>query len=228
MTALWNASRLPVLRRPFLGLVAVAILLVLVTVPVLDDGYATAVLQGVAVLLAAAMTATADDPSGEVLAASPWPRRTRFLVRVSVGLVVTVPVWLLACGLAQWRMEQTPVLGLSLQAAALAAVSLAIAAVLWSRGVMTPSWVAMTAVVGVGVLIHSLPRAYAMFGTQPWGPPWQAALLRWAALLVLACAVLSLAVRDPWATRTRHPRAIASQDTALLDEPTRPAELAFH
>lgn len=201
MSALLAASRLPVLRSPFPVLVAAAVVLVVATVPVMDDGHAPTVLQGVAILLAAALTTTADDPAGEVLDAGPRTLRARLLARVCIGLAVAVPVWLAAAAVARWRLEATPVAGLSLQAAALAALGLAVAGVLRRRGSTTPSWLAMTGLVGVVLLLHSLGRTHAVFVSQPWGPPWEASLLRWAALLVLAVAVLELALRDPWQDR---------------------------
>jgi hypothetical protein len=208
VTALVAASRRPVLRGPFLGLLAAALVLVATTVPLLDDGHGTLVVQGVALLLAAALTTTADDPSGEVLAASPWTPRARVLARTTVGLVLTVPVWVTAVLLARWRFEHTPVAGLSLQAAALAALGLAIAAVVRRRGSTSPSWLAMVGLLGVLFLLYSLGSRYAVFGGQHWGPPWEASLLRWGSLLVLALAVLALAVRDPWQDhRPRAPRA---------------------
>lgn len=207
MIALLAASRLPVLRGPFPGLVAASVVLVVVTVPVQDDGHATSVLQGVALLLAAALTTTADDPAGEVLAAGPRTLRARFLARVCVALAVAVPVWLGAVAVARWRLEPTPVAGLSLQAVALAALGLAVAGVLRRRGSTSPSWLAMTGLLGILLVLYSLGRTYSVFVAQPWGPPWEASLLRWAALLVLALAVLALALRDPWQDRPRHPAA---------------------
>lgn len=216
MSALLAASRLPVLRGPFLGLVAAASVLVLTTAPLLDDGYGTPVLQGLALLLAAALTTTTDDPAGELLAAAPRTGRTRYLARLCVGLAVTVPLWAGAALLARWRLEQTPVAGLALQAAALAALGVAVGAVLRRRGHTHPSWLAMTGLLGAQLLLYSLGPAYAMFGGQHWGPPWEASLLRWAALLVLAVAVVSLALRDPW--QGRSPQRPAGSSSADEDD----------
>lgn len=203
MTSVLTASRLPVLRAPFLALVGVALVLIVATVHVLDDGYALAVVRGVAAVLAAALAMTTDDPAGEVLAAAPVPRRTRTLARVAVGLAVAAPVWLGAVALARWRFEPTPVAGLALEAVAFATVAVAVGAVLRARGSLAPSWVAGIGVAAGTVVLYILPARYAMAVTQTWGPPWQAAQVRWAAVLVLATAVLALALRDPLAGRER-------------------------
>ena len=50
--------------------------------------------------------------------------------------------------------------------------------------------------------LHSLPREYRVFDPQPWGAPWEAAMLRWAALGMLALVVLGHALRDPARSRS--------------------------
>lgn len=65
------------------------------------------------------------------------------------------------------------------------------AAALRARGLTSPSWLAGTGLVGGAMLLHGLPDRYAMAVNQTWGPPWQAAQLRWAALLLLALVVMA-------------------------------------
>lgn len=223
MRAVLAGSRLPVLRAPFLTLTAVAVVLVAGTVHLLDDGYALTVVRGVTVVLAAALALTTDDPAGEVLAAAPVPRATRTLARVAVGLAVVVPVWVVSVALARWRAEPTPVAGLALEAAALAVAAVAAGAVLRARGTTAPSWLALIALAAGMVALYTLPVRFGMAVTQTWGPPWQAAQLRWAAVLVLATAVLILALRDPLATLRQDPGPAAATPPAGNGGTTRAA-----
>jgi hypothetical protein len=196
--SLLAASWLAVRRAPLLVPVLAALALVAATVPVQDDGHAIQVLRGVGVLLAAGWLATMDDPAGEVAAGSPYPRAMRSLARMLAGLAVVVPVWLLAAATAQWRLAATPVLGLAVEAAALCAAGVAIGAGLraWT-GQHSPSYLAVIGLLATALSTGMLPRGWTMVQEQIWGPPWQAAQLRWAALLLVAVGVLVLALRDP-------------------------------
>ena len=98
-----------------------------------------------------------------------------------------------------------------LEAAALAAVGLALAAglVRW-RDLLDPGAVAGPALLVSGLMTAQLPdRVALMVGP---GPSWTAAHLRWSALLAAAVAVLLLAVRDPAA----RPRSAAADGSALM------------
>lgn len=198
--ALWSASWW-VVRRPALVVpAALALVLVLGTAPALDDGYGLRVLRGVGVLLACAWVTTTDDPSGEVLAGSPYPRAVRSVTRFLAGGAAVGAAWLVAAAVVQWRAPEVPVLALGVEFLALAAVGLGLGATL--RAWRDQQHPAYTAVVGLAVLAFlssALPRWYALQQSQTWGPPWEAAQVRWAAVLLVAVGVLGLALRDPLA-----------------------------
>jgi signal transduction histidine kinase len=65
-------------------------------------------------------------------------------------------------------------------------------------------------IVVVALTAHGLPRAWAMSTDQLWGPPWEAAHLRWAGLLLLGGSVLAAVLRDSWAGRAARTAATAS------------------
>jgi hypothetical protein len=182
--------------------VSATLVLVAVSWPTLDDGHALLVMRGVAVLLAAACLLSVDDPPGEVLAASPYPVGVRVGTRVLTGLPWVVAVWAAAITLVAVRSEGTPLWGASLEAASLILIGLALAAGLqaWG-GLFTPSHAACVALVGLVVLGSFLPRWYVIYQTQVWGPPWEAAHIRWAAIALAAGALLHLALRDPVSSR---------------------------
>lgn len=186
-------------RRP--GLVtpaAAALVLLVATAPVLDDGYGLQVLRGVSLLLAAALAAATDDPSGEVLAASPYPRSVRSGARVLAALGVVLPVWLLAAGLVEARAPEVPVLGVGVEALALGAAAVATGFGLraW-RDQHAASFLATLGVVGLTFATAAAPRWYALQQGQTWGPPWQAAQFRWSGLVLVALGIAALALRDP-------------------------------
>jgi hypothetical protein len=194
LAASWFAVRRPGLFLP----AAAALVLVIATVPVLDDGHAVQVLRGVGILLACAWCAATDDPAGEVAAASPYPRHIRSLARMAAAASVVLAVWGLAAVLAEARAEPTPTWGLGLEAAALSVAGLAIGAGLraWT-GHLSPSYLTVIGVVTLAVLTNALPREWAMVQPQTWGPPWEAAQLRWAGLVLVGTGMLTLALRDP-------------------------------
>jgi hypothetical protein len=64
-------------------------------------------------------------------------------------------------------------------------------------GQHSPSYLAVIGLLATALSTGMLPRGWTMVQEQIWGPPWQAAQLRWAALLLVAVGVLVLALRDP-------------------------------
>jgi len=96
------------------------------------------------------------------------------------------------------------VLALGVEAVALAALGLAVATGLraW-RDQHTPAHLSVVAVTALAFLSSALPRSYALLQGQTWGPPWQAAQLRWLALLLVGVGVVALALRDPLTRRRR-------------------------
>jgi hypothetical protein len=75
--SLLKASWRAVVQPPMLVALGVAALLSPTTVPYLNGGNQHQVRVGVAILLACALAATAEDPAPEVAAASPRPRWVR-------------------------------------------------------------------------------------------------------------------------------------------------------
>jgi hypothetical protein len=225
LAASWFAVR----RAGLLVPAGAALLLIAGTVHVQDDGHAAQVLRGVAILLTCAWVASMDDPAGEVVAASPYPRHVRSLARVTAAASVVLPVWLLAAVVAEVRYDPVPVAGLTLEATALCLSGLAIGAGLRAYGHLTPSHLAVVGVVALVILTHALPRSLTMVQSQTWGPPWEAAQLRWAGLLLVGVGALAVALRDPvpgspglvgtlWTTSGRYRRfiTVARPDSPVL------------
>lgn len=198
LRSLLGASRRLVHRRALLVPAGLAAALVLLAAPWLDDGFGVQVLRGTGVLLACAWTVTMDDPSGEVLAASPYPRVVRSAARAVVGLLTVLPIWVAAAVLVDERAPYVPALGLGAEALALGVVGLAVAAGFraW-QDQHRPAHFAIAAVVLLALVTEQMPRWYALAPAQTWGPPWQALLIRWLAVGVLAGGLLGLALADP-------------------------------
>jgi hypothetical protein len=194
---LFVASARAVRRGAVGGPVVAAMLLSLLTVPVLDDGYALQVLRGVGVVLGLAVVVAVDDPAATVLAASPYSAARRTLARLAAVVAIAAPVWSMAAALAAWRAD-VPVAGVALETVAWWTMALAIAATIWRRtGSLAASYVAGPVLLGLALATDGLPRAWALLAGQTWGPPWEAAQLRWVAVLLAGSGVAALALRDP-------------------------------
>jgi len=200
--ALLGAAWLAVGRPPLLVPAAAALVLTLATVP-WQDVYGSRVVHGVAILLACALVAATDDPAGEVVAAAPVPRHVRTLSRVLAVLAVVVPVAVVAVVVARLRSPFVPVGVTVLELVGYAALGVALGTALraWA-GLLRPSYVAVVGVLLLALGTYALPRGWVMLEPQPWGRPYDAAVIRWAGLIVLALGVMGLALRDP-AGRTR-------------------------
>jgi hypothetical protein len=192
--ASWRAVARPTLLLP----AGAAALLTLLTAPILSGGNVDQVRVGVATLLAAALAATAEDPAGEVAAAAPRPRWVRCGARLLLGLVVAVPVAIASLILVAHRLDVAPTGGLLLQTLALLLIGPAVGFGVWAWGdTAQPAYAAMAGVLCIALALWVLPAGWSVIAVQPWGPPWQAALIRWAALLALTAAIVASAWRDP-------------------------------
>ena len=194
VAASWRA----VARSALFAPVGIAVLLTVGTAAWLDSGSAVNLLRGAALLLAAGLVTTVDDPTGEVLAASPYPLAVRTATRILVGLAVVVPAWLAIVGIVATRVSEVPTAALTLEALGMAAVGLALATGLrrW-RAQHQPSYVAGPGLFLTVLALNAVPPRWALLTDQTWGPPWAATHLRWAALCLSAFALVRLAMRDP-------------------------------
>jgi hypothetical protein len=193
--ALLSASLLAVRRPPLLVPLGVAVALVMATLPWADR--TVLVVHGVGVLVACALAATTDDPAAEIAAATPLVRRTRTGFRMLAGALPAVPVLVVALLVAETRSAATPVLALGPEVVGYGLLALAVGAGLraWA-GLPAPAYPAAVAILVIVLTTWMLPHGWTMVDPQPWGPPLEAALLRWLALAVLALAVLAAALRD--------------------------------
>lgn len=201
LAASWRAVR--PLRMT--AVAASALLLVGATAPWQDSGHAVPVMHGIVLLAACAVALCTDDPAAEVLDAAPVPRQLRTLLRLALGAAVAVPVFLVGAYVAEARFAATPLVILTVEAAATALVAAALGSAIRRRGVHAPAYPTVLALLVLTFALDQLPAGYLMLDPQPWGPPLEAALVRWSALGLLALAVLALALRDPASAR-RFPR----------------------
>jgi hypothetical protein len=192
------AARLAVRRGHAGVLLVAAVVLVAATVPWQDDGHATSVVHGVALLAALALALCFDDPTGDVATAAPVTRPTWTAARAVASLEVALPVLVLGFVVARVRFEWLPVAGLLGESLGHLVAAVAVVAGLraW-RGTPRPSYSAVVGVLVVGLLVRMLPQTWAMVDPQPWGPPYEAALWRWLGFVLVGLAVLAVAVRDP-------------------------------
>lgn len=197
VTALAAASWLAVRPLRLASLVGAVTVLVLGTAPWQDSGYAVPVMHGVALLVACVVVLCTDDPAAELVAATPRTLSTRTLARIAVGLAVAVPTYLAAALVAEARFEPSPSTALGVEVAAYLLVAAALGTTLRARGVHAPAYPAALVLLVLTFALGRLPGEYLMVDPQPWGAPWEAALLRWGAVAVLAATVLAVSLRDP-------------------------------
>jgi hypothetical protein len=203
--SLLAASWPVVAQPPVLVPVGVAALLTLTTAPYLDSGHADQVRIGVATVLACALAATAEDPTPEITAATPRPRWVPCVARLLLGLALVLPIAILSLTLTltQHQGTGTPTHGAGVQMLAVLMLGPALGFGVWAWGnAAQPTYAAMVGVVCIALVLWLLPATWSVLQYQPWGPPWEAALIRWSALVLLGCALALSAWRDP-ATRPR-------------------------
>lgn len=153
--------------------------------------------RAVALLLAAGVAGALDDPTRATVSAVPAPLRFRSGVRL---LLLVLPVAVSWGVLVVWVDARVggalPALALTVEAAAVTGVVLAVCAVLarWP-GLPEPGVAAGPLLAGFAFGVPALPRWTAL--AVPRGPGWEVAHLRWSVLLLAALAALAVAVRDP-------------------------------
>lgn len=163
-----------------------------------DDGSAVMVLRLVAVLLAAALALAVDEPGAAVLDATPTAMAQRFGARAALCGVLVLPAWATALTVAFQQGADVPVADLTLELLALCAVGLAVPLALrrwW--GVDEPALVVGPVLLGVLLGAAHLPQALLLLPATPLDPAWDAAHLRWSAVLLGAVAVLAVELADP-------------------------------
>jgi hypothetical protein len=199
--SLLAASWPVVAQPPVLVPVGLAVLLTLATVPHLDSGHADQVRIGVATVLACALAATAEDPAPEVTAAAPRPRWVPCVTRLLLGLALVLPIAILTLTLTVHQDATTPTHGAGVQVLAVLMIGPTLGFGVWAWGnVAQPTYAAMIGVICFALVLWLLPATWSVLQYQEWGPPLEAALIRWSALVLLGCALVLSAWRDP-ATR---------------------------
>lgn len=194
MKASWQAVAQP----PMLVALGVATLLSLTTVPYLNGGNGHQVRVGVAILLACALAATAEDPAPEVAAASPHPRWVRGGTRLLLGLALALPVAILSLALIEHRIAETPtrVAVVQMLGLLMAGPAVGFGASTWGR-VAQPTYAAMVGVVCFSFALWLLPLAWSVTKVQHWTSPPDSFVIRCSALALVGCAVVVAAWRDP-------------------------------
>ncbi len=194
MKASWRAVAQP----PMLVAVGVAGLLSLATVPYLNGGNQHQVRVGVAILLACALAATAEDPAPEVAAASPYPRWVRCGTRLLLGLALALPVAILSLVLIEQRIAEMPtgVAVAQMLGLLMAGPAIGFGMSTWGR-VAQPTYAAMIGVVCFSFALWLLPLAWSVIKVQAWASSPDSFVLRCLALALLGCAVVAAAWRDP-------------------------------
>jgi hypothetical protein len=142
-----------------------------------------------------------DDPSESSTAVSPVPRRLRMAVRPLVLLPVAVLWWsalllLLRADTNPEAWQEVPLAGLSLEAATLLTIAVAIAAVAVRRPPHTSGGiVAGPAIVAITVVGQLAPERLKLFPV-PGDPHWAPAHQLWVGLLGAALVLLLAAAGD--------------------------------
>jgi hypothetical protein len=149
-------------------------------------------LRAVALILALGSGLALDDAAAATLQASPYPLVRRVGLRIACTLAFVAPLWTIAVG--RQRPGVALAAGLTVELAAGLAVVWAAGAWARRRGIHEPG--AATAPVLLALVFFGalFPRTRLLAGP---GPYWLAGHVSWAAVLVLATAVLALATRDP-------------------------------
>lgn len=191
--------------QPSLGAAALAALLVGWKADDLDRaGTALMVLRGVAALLALGAGFLLDDAAASTLAASPTALLYRRSHRMALGLTCVGLPWAFALLAVRSRGTDLPLMGLTIELAAMVLLTLATCAVITHRAdVPEPGVLVAPLIAGFLLAAFRMPERWALMVAP--GPSWEAAHGRWAVLATAAILVLVQYSRDP--ARSRVPSA---------------------
>lgn len=196
--ALVTTSWRTVAQPPLLVTTLVALLLAVATVPYLHSGNAHQVRVGVAILLACALAAIAEEPASEIAAATPYPRWVRCGTRLTFGLALILPVAILTLALTESRVGAMPLGTAAMQMVALIATGPAVGFGIWAWGhAPQPTYAAMVGVICFSFALWLLPLAWSVTKVQPGVVDLDSFLLRCLALALLGCTTVLVAWRDP-------------------------------
>lgn len=191
----------PVVRplvRSMAGLplaVAAAAALAVVALTGLRHGSATAqlfALRGAAVILCSAVAFVIDDPADPCLASSPTPLAIRRGMRVAFAGVFFALVW---AGATQLAGPGVPLVGVTLEAAAMLVFTLAVSACVEAGGAAGGPALAL-ALLGTFVFQQRWPRWFIML-TVARDPVQRTAAAHWLVVLAVSAGVLAASGRDP-------------------------------
>jgi hypothetical protein len=195
------------------GLAMVAVPAALNTV--LQTENLVVLLRLAALCLAVGAAFTLDDPAKPTTATTPVPAWLGGAIRAVAGLLGAGAGWAAAvaitlAGAQEGTGKALPLAGLTLEAATLAVLGLAFAALGWARsprGVVGA--VAAPALLVAAAVAASLPRHLTLLAPVGDAAGWAAAHRRWAVLLaaaaVVAVAGLALGTLPPRTVRVRRP-----------------------
>ncbi|MBO3742337.1 hypothetical protein [Actinoplanes flavus] len=157
-------------------------------------------LRAAAVCGALGLAFLLDDPAARTIATVPAPRPIRYAARAGVIIPAAVAWWAVILAVTgAGAGAALPLGGVTVEAAALACVALAVGAVRL-RSSDAGGIVAAPAVLVLVVAASRIPPDLALY-VPPGDDRWAAAHDRWAVLLAAAVAVAVWAVREP--TRRR-------------------------
>jgi len=183
----WPLVRtVPWLSLPGAGVVGIGVLSL--------DGPTVLKLRFAAIALCAAAAFALDDRAADLAAVSPTPLLFRRALRVALVLGIIAALW----GLVLWYAGDGFHAGLTLELAAMLAVTLAAAAVAApftadGRGgiVAGPALLTLLATAAL-----ALPDSWTLFAPGSADPRWAASQQRWGAILAVALLTLAGASRD--------------------------------
>jgi len=167
----------------------------------ITEAQLTSLTRIAAICLALGVAFLLDDPAARSTRTVPTSRLARHGVRVALAGPVAGLWWALLLHVAGRRMP-VPAAALTLEAATLLAVALAVSAVAQRRSVDgTTSVVAAPGVLLVVAVAWALPQRVELI-VRPADPGWTAAHYRWVVLLGFALAAFVWAGHEPTSGRS--------------------------